>query len=288
MKMRFGRQTTGGISFFAFQDIITGTSGFLIVLTLFLALNLDEKLATDRPATTVAHRDDELKALQTQIESEKKKVADYQALPALDEDTLRRLVGQLKSSAADLDGLPLPGMSRAADATARERQLRAERERLLTRLEGMQVSIANGEALSAKLTQEVADLEAKILRLEDSRQRRRKGEHVLNLLPEADDSPKEPLLVLVQNSLLRFQRADGSPGGGSLEEFIAYLREVSPATHYVVLYFKPSGAAHFTMLTRHAREQGFEVGYDVIPEEMDVEFNNREATPTPPAKPKLP
>jgi len=286
MKARFGRQHTGGISFFAFQDIITGTSGFLIVLTLFLSLNLDEKLATDGPASTVAHRDDELKALQTQIESERKRVADYQAHPALDEDTLRRLIGQLKNSAAEMEGRPLPGMDRAEDATARERQLREEKQRLLTRLEGLQASIAKGEQLSAKLTQEVADMEAKILRVEDSQQRRRKGVNVLNLLPDTDDSPKEPVLVLVQNSLLRFQRPDGSPGGGSLDEFIAYLRQVSPATHYVVLYFKPSGAMHFTNLTRHARAQGFEVGYDVIPEEMDVEFDNREPAPTPPAQPK--
>ena len=42
----------------------------------------------------------------------------------------------------------------------------------------------------------------------------------------------------------------------------------------------------FCDLCKDARAQGFEVGYDVIPEEMDVEFDNREPAPTPPAQPK--
>jgi hypothetical protein len=28
------------------------------------------------------------------------------------------------------------------------------------------------------------------------------------------------------------------------------------------------------MLTKRARQEGYEIGYDVIPEDMDVEFSN--------------
>jgi hypothetical protein len=42
----------------------------------------------------------------------------------------------------------------------------------------------------------------------------------------------------------------------------------------VVFYFKPSGANHFESLTKRARQEGFEIGYDVIPEDLDVEFQN--------------
>jgi hypothetical protein len=89
------------------------------------------------------------------------------------------------------------------------------------------------------------------------------------------DTNKEPVLVLVQGSLIRFQRADGvSASAGSIPDFVNYLRSITAATHYVVFYFKPSGANHFESLTKRARQEGFEIGYDVIPEDMDVEFHN--------------
>ena len=40
MRQRFGNHGTGGVSFFGFQSVITGTVGFIIVLTLFLALTV--------------------------------------------------------------------------------------------------------------------------------------------------------------------------------------------------------------------------------------------------------
>jgi hypothetical protein len=55
---------------------------------------------------------------------------------------------------------------------------------------------------------------------------------------------------------------------------VNYLRAASPATHYVVFYFKPSGSQHFEMLTKRARAEGYQIGYDVIPEEADIEFSN--------------
>ena len=113
MRSRFGRQS-GGISFFAFQDIITGTSGFLIVLALFLALNLDEKLTEGTGAEPYAKREEELRSMLAQIVSEKNKVADYQQRPSDDAATLRRMIGQLTSTIAELDAKPLPGMNRDA------------------------------------------------------------------------------------------------------------------------------------------------------------------------------
>ena len=65
-----------------------------------------------------------------------------------------------------------------------------------------------------------------------------------------------------------------SASAGSIPDFVNYLRNVTAATHYVVFYFKPSGANHFESLTRKARQEGFEIGYDVIPEDLDVEFEN--------------
>jgi hypothetical protein len=274
MRSRFGRQS-GGISFFAFQDIITGTSGFLIALALFLALNLDEKLTEGSGAEPYAKREDVLRSMLTQIVSEKNKVADYQQRPSDDVATLRRMIGQLKSTIAELDANPLPGMNRDADATGRDRELRAEKDKLLSRLEKMNAAAHEAEKLASGIKKDILDLEQKVIEGQSSLKRKRERQNIISLIPERSGTKKEPILVLVQSSLLRYQRADGAPGGsGSLNELVSYLRQTTPATHYVVFYFKPSGSPHFEMLTRRARQEGYEIGYDVIPEEMDVEFSN--------------
>jgi chromosome segregation ATPase len=210
-----------------------------------------------------------------QIVSEKNKVADYQQRPSDDAATLRRMIGQLTSTIAELDAKPLPGMNRDADATGRDRELRAEKDKLLSRLEKMNASAHEAEKLSSGINKDILDLEKKVIDAQSSLKRKRERKNVLSLIPERSGTKKEPILVLVQSSLIRYQRADGTPGGsGSVNELINYLRQSTPATHYVVFYFKPSGSPHFEMLTKRARQEGYEIGYDVIPEDMDVEFSN--------------
>jgi hypothetical protein len=275
MRQRFGRQGGGGVSFFAFQDIITGTAGFLIVLSLFLALNLDEVLTGGDNPQPVAKREEELKSMLARIVSEKKRVADLQARPAEDETTLRRMIGQLKTTVAQLETPPRPGLGRDADATAMDRELRVTKDKLLTKLEAMNASMQKAEMLSSGTNKDIQDLEKKLLDYQTSLQRVRKRRNVITLVPELSDTKKEPVLVLVQGSLIRFQRSDAaSASAGSIPDFVNYLRNVTAATHYVVFYFKPSGANHFESLTRKARQEGFEIGYDVIPEDLDVEFEN--------------
>lgn len=273
MRPRFGRQA-GGISFFAFQDIITGTSGFLIALALFLALNLDEKLTEGDGGQPLARRQEELKSMQTQILSLKQQVADWERQPGLDVTTMRRMIGQLKTSIDELDARPLPGLNQNADATGRDDVLRAEKKKLLTRLDAVNASIRKGMMLSSGLLKDIPDLD-KLVDEQSSLRRARQRRNVVTLIPEKDGSRKQPVLVLVQGSLIRLQRADGAPAvTGSVKELSAYLRQTKPDTHYVVLYFKPSGAMHFETLKRLVRAEGYEIGYDVIPEETDVEFSN--------------
>jgi len=274
MKARFGRQSGTGISFFAFQDIITGTSGFLIVLTLFLALNLDEALVEGNPDKPFAKREEKLRSMQSRIVSTRVLVADLQNRPAEDETTLRRMIGQWTTTVAQLESSLTPGLNKAFDATAMDRELRDAKQKLLTKIEKMNAAMHQGQLLSSGLNKDVPDLEKKIKDAQNSLQRAQSRRNVISLVPELSDNQKEPILVLVQASLIRFQRANGQPVSvGSIPDFVNYLRTATAATHCVVFYFKPSGADHFESLTRIARQEGFEIGYDVIPEELDVEFH---------------
>lgn len=278
MRSRFGRQNAG-VSFFAFQDIITGTSGFLIVLTLFLALNLDEVLTEGPHASAPAKREGDLKSMQATILSLKNQVADWQNRPADDEATLKRMIGQMQTTVAELDAKLTPGLDRAADATAQDRELRIAKDKLLTKLEKMNASLHDAEKLSTGINKDIPDLEEKILDQQSSLQRVRSRDKVITLIPERDGSKRQPILVLVQGSLIQLQRPDGTPASGSTSEFVKYLQGASPRTHYVVFYFKPSGANHFDSLTRRARQEGYSIGYDVIPEEAELEFQKEVGQP---------
>jgi hypothetical protein len=280
MRSRFGKASGTGVSFFAFQDIITGTSGFLIVLTLFLALNLDEVLVEGTHTAPLAKREEELNSMLARIVSLKNQVADLQQRPADDEATLRRMIGQLTTTIATLETPPMPGKDRIADATAMDRELRQTKEKLLTRLEAMNASMHQADMLATGINKDLPDLEKKVHDAQSSLQRIRDRNNVISLVPERTDTKKEPVLVLVQGSLIRLQRANGEPAiAGSIPDFVNYLRGLSAGTHYIVFYFKPSGTNHFESLTKRARQEGYEVGYDVIPEEMDVEFRNNPVKP---------
>jgi hypothetical protein len=139
----------------------------------------------------------------------------------------------------------------------------------------MNASAHDAEKLSSGINKDILDLEKKVIDAQSSLKRKRERKNVLSLIPERSGTKKEPILVLVQSSLIRYQKPDGTPGGsGSVNELVNYLRQTTPATHYVVFYFKPSGSNHFEMLTKRARQEGYEIGYDVIPEDMEVEFSN--------------
>lgn len=271
MRTRFGRQNAG-VSFFAFQDIITGTSGFLIVLTLFLALNLDEVLTQGPHAHPFAKRDSDLKSMQAQIQSLKNEVADLQNRPADDEATLKRLIGQMQTTIATLETEMKAGLNRASDATARDRELRLTKDQLLTKLERMNASIHEAELLSSGINKDIPDLDKRVLDAQSSLQRIRSRDKVITLIPERDGYKRQPLLIMVQSSLIQLQRPDGAPAAGSTADFVKYLQAASPKTHFVVFYFKPSGANHFESLTKRARQEGYTIGYDVIPEDAEIEF----------------
>ncbi len=276
MRQRFGNHGAGGVSFFGFQSVITGTVGFIIVLTLFLALCVKDIIPRPHAeGQPLAKREGDLHSMQSRILSLKKLVGDLQKRPADDEATLKRMIGQLTSTVAQLQTPPTPGLGRDFDATAMDRELRDAKKKLLTKLDKMNASMHDAELLSSGINKDIPDLEKKVKDGQSSLQRMHSRRNVISLVPERMDTNKEPVLVLVQGSLIRFQRADGvSASAGSIPDFVNYLRSVTAATHYVVFYFKPSGANHFESLTKRARQEGFEIGYDVIPEDMDVEFHN--------------
>jgi hypothetical protein len=99
------------------------------------------------------------------------------------------------------------------------------------------------------------------------------------LIPERSSSTKQPLLVTVSANELTFQRFNnpetekltGSQLGRGFEAALAHY---SKSDYYVVFYFKPSASDTFIDLTEKARKAGYEIGYDVVKEEIVINFNS--------------
>lgn len=275
MKGRFSKSGMGGAGFFAFQDIITGTAGFLIVIAVFLALGLDQVVGVSEDTDPDLVSEEDLTPLLAEITRLKAEVSQLQVLPAQDEASLKRMVEDLKAS-----------ISQLADETRRssmvnprlvesnlDREAQIEKEKHLTQLAILQKAQEAAKQQLQQSAQTLITMEQRTKDAEAQMQRSRDRQNVLRLIPERSDTSKEPILVLVRGNTFVVQSFDGAKAQIARTEaaLMESLAVLSPAEHYVVLYFKPSGAHHFAAITQQVRGAGFEIGYDLIPEILELE-----------------
>ncbi|MBB5033558.1 hypothetical protein [Prosthecobacter vanneervenii] len=289
MRSRFTKSHGSTVSFFAFQDVITGTTGFLIIITIFLALNLDEVIGkastTADPNTTLAAT---LKTTLEQIAKLKDKTAVITPAPSETEETVRRMIAELRNSIARLTPTAstpvIPAEERPVD-----REIRIEKQKLLTIIESL-------KKLLPTTTKEATDAESKVASMESERKKAQSQfqessdqQDVIYLIPEKSATSKNPVLVTVASSGFRIQAFDDSEArkADSLEGLMQTLFSAYPANgHYIVFYFKPSAVLQFNEVTRRTRGAGYEIGYDLIPEHIQLqparERTKRQPATTPP------
>lgn len=274
MKARFRSGRPEGLSFFAFQDIITGTSGILIVIALFLSLNLDQVIQFSTDADASHQRQGDLSNILARVAALKAQLADFQKLPVEDAATLQRMIAQLETTVLALSQSTASQSTQSTQATDANRTKLIEYQKLLTAIQDLEVAERHAENRARIELDQLPGLENKVKDAQSRLQASRDRQNVLRLIPERSDTTKEPVLVLVQSARLVMQRFDGSQPhtANSLFEFMEALKTLSAAENYVVFYFKPSGAKHFESLTERVRMAGFEIGYDVVPENIEFEF----------------
>jgi len=282
--MRSGRFQRGGqvaISFFAFQDIITAVSGILIVITLLLALHLEEvpPVSTDDEPASPA-RAAELEARLAELASMRAAIESLQAAQAItDPAALEAEIAKLKQqlAAATTRRAQQETLASAVKANragdAAEVEVEAVRRRIQAnaeKLAALERQAAESAAAMAELERQVKDRQAALL----AEQQRRND---LWLIPQKSSTSKEPILVVVEDRSVALQRfGQAEPVRvKSTREFADALKVFSKLDHYVIFYFKPSGAGQFSELGSAARDAGFEIGYDAIGEEANVHFGPR-------------
>jgi hypothetical protein len=274
MRGRFQKSHGSAVSFFAFQDVITGTTGFLVIITIFLALNLDEVISVSSHADPHSALAVTLKDTLAEIVKLKQKGVMAELSPNETEETVRRMIEELKRS---IDRLSPPKQPNATQKTPEEspleREVRIEKQKLLTLIESLKKLLPETTEKAAKAESEVAALESEVKKIQSLLQMSYDQQNVLRLIPEKSTTKKDPVLVVVDKTGFRIQLFDGSKSqsAASLADLMQTLTTFPSAQHYIVLYFKPSGALQFDEVTRRTRGAGYEIGYDLIPEHIQLE-----------------
>ena len=284
---RFQRGGQPTISFFAFQDVITSVIGILVVITLLLALHLDqvpltstdEETVTPETVAALDARLAELTAERALIErlQTARAVSDPAALAA-DIARLRQQLSaaaaQSTASAARADAVRANPVGTAVEveAGAAQQRFRAGEKKIAA----LAQRTAESAAAMAALEQQVKAREAALLAQQQQRNH-------LWLIPQKSATSKEALLAIVDGQGISVQRfGQGEKARVRRKgEFTAALKDYPKLDYYLVFFFKPSGAERFEELGEAAREAGFEIGYDTIGEDAQLHFGPRPATPAP-------
>jgi hypothetical protein len=274
MRGRFNKSGASTVSFFAFQDVITGTTGFLIIITIFLALNLDEVIS-------VSHEPDPNKAIAEALQKTLEKVIALKGLvttaqlaPGETRDTVERMIDDLKRSISRLRSPEeMQAKKNPREESMLDREVRFEIKKLLVQIDLLKKQLPDTTREAAKAESKIASLESEVKDAMDRMQQTIDRKNVLKLIPERSATNKEPMLVVVQKKLLRLQFFDDSPTQmlNTGDDLMAALKACPPVKFYAVLYFKPSGALRFRDLTKLLREAGYEIGYDLISEGTELE-----------------
>jgi len=282
---RFKRGGQPTISFFAFQDIITSVIGILLVVTLLLALHLDDPASrsTDETPASAALAA-ALEAALRELAAVQTEIAQLQAMnAAADPAALAAESALLREQTAALEEknrkLRLTSAAMAGDRSGAAVQADLAKSRATLEQQRAAVRILRDQAdasreAMAKLEMEAKEREAVLVAEFDRK-------NVLRLIPERSTTSKEPVLVLVDGRGVRLQRFDAGETATvrDLGAFRDALKQFSKLDQYLVYYFKPSASGRFEELTEAGKDAGFEIGYDAIPEEFELEF--RSSLPVP-------
>lgn len=280
MSSRLRSSMVPKISFFAFQDIITSTSGILIIVVLLLGtflgsvapespvLNrmLEPKLLEEKKnliaevaklrelqgslidrATNLPVNSDRIHQTRERLESEKTKLeAEVRGKKVANQNKTEELSGAIESSGLT----PLVSEVEAlanSNETAKKAvaKLDAEHEQLQKAVEKNEVKLAKFEAEKGKVW----------------------------LQPRAQDTTKAPLILSLGSEkaqLYEFDKPERSQTWplGSKETVAGVtgkLKQYSPRTHYLVIFMHPEGVSEANEIKSIAKDKlGFDVGWDTL------------------------
>ncbi len=264
---RSGRASNSApISLFSFQDIITCTSGILIILVLAMAL----EILTRKPGEK--QRDQPTVEISEQM--------DYSTAIAQAKEDIVLLEARLKDSTPEKGTESLEGSSPAVliqelvREETRHEDLQRRRKELAERLAAVQAVQSFSETQNSEASKQERALSEQRDELRKSLQELLAFRRI-TLIPDKVGA-KTPIVVECSAQHLRVGRLGQGQDAQvlSVRGFERYLVGRSPAREYFVFMIKPSAARTAWEALRFAQRKGFDVGYDPMEEDEKIVFKD--------------
>ncbi len=259
------RKTSLGVSFFAFQDVITAVTGIVMVLVLLLAVELSQQEVSAEPEASngsAAERAD-LKARVDAAEAEWHRLQAELA-------RWNRLLANVKTTSPS-------GLREEIDVEERKTRSVAERLKQL-RTESVRLSALLADKLrrdsdekrrlereTAELRRELHDVQAEVARAQQRLQEIRSSDRVFYQMPRGDH--RSGWVGVVSNEQVRIAPIgrQAIPRTLTPAAFLRFCRTAGAGKRlYVFLLIRPDGVETFDELQESLDRQGVAYGYDVI------------------------
>lgn len=267
------------VTFFVFQDILTSMIGVMIMVTLTLGLQIDDNAldgnrdakAKEELSKTLAQTLSEVSALRLKVAASGNTAGNSPSLATMEaeEANLRKQIAlyeeinKARQGKADKLLINPASAAVASEVESLSRTLartNAERDR-------MKAMVRETEAQLAGATQDVKTAESKLL------EEKRRGD-VLRLIPETSGTSKEPIIVVAKGEAFKMTsfKTQAVIAEGEYTAFPGALKKLNNTDQYVVVFFKPSAADFFHYYTDLVTKTGFQLGYDLIGEDIQFEL----------------
>ena len=277
--MRSRRFQRPGVSFFAFQDIITAVTGVMLLVALLMSLDIVKQapLSVQADPELIAQRD-ALRSVWTDLQP---RLGERGAAPSVADGSAEKLSRQnraalvraLQEEAKKLEGLA--SLARPKGETVAGAAARAGLEESGSKLIDARNRIEDLTTSTEELEGKVKAAEAAILALKESANK-------VWVIPEASGTAKEPLIITVLPDSFVLEEVDSrdirrvARTADVRSDLVRLLQGFGVMDHYAVLYFQPSSLPDFEAVKSAVSEgEGFEVGYDVVEDGKTVSFASK-------------
>ncbi len=268
------------VTFFVFQDILTSMIGVMIMVTLTLGLQIDDGAlegSHDVKAEGILSQSldqtlSDVSALRSRLATMGNTAGYTPSLASIEaeEASLRSQIavyGQSNQARQEKAGQMIVNPADAIIA-GEIKGMSVMSARIIAESDRLKSIVQEGEKRLADATRAVRSAESQLMA-----EKNQQG--VLRLIPEISGTTKEPVLVDVNREGFKMTRFDTqtTAAEGSVLDFPNSLKKLKSSDQFVVLFFRPSAAHQFNDYVKTAKNAGFEVGYDLLGEDVRFEFS---------------
>lgn len=259
------RRRDNPLSLFAFQDIITGLCGIMILMVLVQVCGLVANEGVEEPSEVEPF----VESTDTRAELKREIAALEKRLSAAKARAARAVVAvPVKDRAA-------PGESERLDAELTEREQTVAA--LVSQVHDLETQVEAARKSVAEDAERVREME-RTRRLLEQQLARAKGRRGVTMIPERGAS-KIPVYMVCSGAGVEVHRPfEKSPktviAAKDVEDRLAsYLDDLDHTTHTVVLLVRPTGVSIMNQAVELLKDRSFVYGRDPLEEGLEIAFD---------------